>query len=112
MQQLSSEISPETLREMHTNAQEAADFLKTLAHEGRLMILCHLATGAKSVNELEDLLGARQATVSQHLARLRHSGFVQSQRAGKTVVYTLPEGPVREMIGILHGMFCPNSAEI
>ena len=71
--------------EMASNAQHAAAFLKTLAHEGRLMILCHLGSGEKSVGELEDLLGIRQAAVSQMLARLREEGLVVTRREGKTI---------------------------
>ena len=100
------EMTAELLREMQGNAQRATDFLKALAHEGRLMILCHLATGEKSVTELEHLLHARQAAVSQQLARLRHSNFVQFRREGKAMYYSLPDGPVREMVGILYQMFC------
>ena len=66
-------------------AQEAAGFLKALAHEGRLMILCHLSQGEKSVTELEQLLCARQAAVSQQLARLRLEGMVTARREGKTI---------------------------
>ncbi len=55
---------------MARNAEAAATYLKTLAHEGRLMILCHLGSGEKSVGELESLLDIRQAAVSQMLARL------------------------------------------
>ena len=57
--------------EMLVQATAAAGFLKALAHEGRLMILCHLSSGEKSVTELETLLASRQAAVSQQLARLR-----------------------------------------
>lgn len=96
--------------QMLCKAERAADFMKALAHEGRLMILCHLASGDKSVTELEDLLNARQAAVSQQLARLRHAGFVTCHREGKAVYYTLPEGPVRDMIGILYQMFCNDQA--
>ena len=101
-----AEMDPKLLEEMQSNAQKATEFLKALAHEGRLMILCHLATGEKSVTELEDLLNARQAAVSQQLARLRHGGFVTCRREGKAMYYTLPEGSVRDMIGILYEMFC------
>lgn len=94
------------LEEMRCNAERATDFLKALAHEGRLMILCHLASGEKSVTELEELLNARQAAVSQQLARLRHAGFVTCRREGKAMYYILPDGPVRDMIGILYQMFC------
>ncbi len=91
---------------MAENAARAADFLKSLGHEGRLMILCHLATGERSVGELEDLLGARQAAVSQQLARLRLEGLVASRREGKAVLYRLADERSRRMIGLLYEMFC------
>ena len=73
------------LARMAGNATRATDFLKSISHEQRLMILCHLATGEKSVGELEDRLGARQAAVSQQLARLREEGLVTARRDGKTI---------------------------
>ena len=100
------DIPKKDLEEMQCNAQRATDFLKALAHEGRLMILCHLATGEKSVTELEDLLNARQAAVSQQLARLRHAGFVSCRRDGKTMYYTLADGAARDMISFLYQTFC------
>ena len=62
---------PDDMERMMDNAQRASNFLKAISHEGRLMILCHLASGEKSVTELEELLSARQAAVSQQLSRLR-----------------------------------------
>jgi len=91
---------------MAENAQGAAAFLKTLAHEGRLMILCHLGSGEKSVGELEELLEMRQAAVSQMLARLREEGFVSTRRDGKTVYYSLANEHTQEVIGLLHRLFC------
>ena len=108
--QTMGKISAEEMDEMQCNAQRATEFLKALAHEGRLMILCHLTTGEKSVAELEELLHARQAAVSQQLARLRHAGFVTCRRDGKAMYYTLPDGAVRNMIGILYEMFCAEKA--
>ncbi len=67
--------------------KRASDFLKALAHESRLMILCILAEGEKSVSELEDILNLRQPTVSQQLARLRADGLVSTRRDGKAVYY-------------------------
>lgn len=95
---------------MAENAARAADFLKSLGHEGRLMILCHLSTGERSVGELEDLLGARQAAVSQQLARLRLEGLVASRREGKAVIYHLADERSRRMIGLLYEMFCEADA--
>ncbi|MGP6087124.1 ArsR/SmtB family transcription factor [Antarctobacter jejuensis] len=92
--------------EMETNAKHAAAFLKTLAHEGRLMILCHLGSGEKSVGELEDLLGIRQAAVSQMLARLREEGLVTTRREGKTIYYSLANDNTSRVIALLYDMFC------
>ena len=91
---------------MAEQARGASDFLKALAHEGRLMILCHLVAGEKSVSELEDLIGARQAAVSQQLARLRLEGLVTSRRDGKTIYYSLGDPKVTGLIETLHNLFC------
>lgn len=103
MAETHTHVPPE---EMEQNAESAAAFLKTLAHEGRLMILCHLGSGEKSVGELEELLGMRQAAVSQMLARLREEGFVETRRDGKTVYYSLANEQVSEVIGLLYRQFC------
>ncbi|WP_246045480.1 ArsR/SmtB family transcription factor [Rubellimicrobium roseum] len=91
---------------MAASATQAADFLKSLGHEQRLMILCHLASGEKSVGELEEVLGARQAAVSQQLARLRHEGLVTTRREGKTIYYGLGDERSKRMIGLLYELFC------
>jgi len=94
------------LDEMAENAKNASDFLKALAHEGRLMILCYLATGEKSVKELEDLLSLRQAAVSQQLARLRMEGFIEARRDGKMIYYSVADDRVKMMVEHLYKMFC------
>lgn len=99
-------ISPDTPIDMAQRAAEAAAFLKTLAHEGRLMILCHLGTGEKSVGELEALLGMRQAAVSQMLARLRDESLVDTRRDGKTIYYSLKDQNTEEIISLLYRQFC------
>ncbi len=86
-------------------ARAASEFLKALAHEGRLVILCHLVGGERSVGELETLLGARQAAVSQQLARLRHEGLVRGRRDGKTIYYSIGDAKVRLLIETLHALF-------
>lgn len=91
---------------MTARATEAADFLKALAHEGRLMILCHLSTGEKSVTELERLLDTRQAAVSQQLARLRLEGLVTARRDGKAIFYSIEDPRVRRTIALVYDMFC------
>lgn len=91
---------------MAQRAAEASAYLKTLAHEGRLMILCHLGTGEKSVRELEDLLNIRQAAVSQMLARLRDENLVATRRDGKAIYYSLADSNTVQVIGLLHSLFC------
>lgn len=91
---------------MAERAEAATAFLKALSHEGRLMILCHLSGGERSVTELEALLGCRQAAVSQQLARLRAEGLVTCRRDGKTIFYALADDRVRRTIGLLHDLFC------
>ena len=102
-------IHPETPVDMAERAAEAAGFLKTLAHEGRLMILCHLGAGEKSVGALEALLDMRQAAVSQMLARLRDEGLVQTRREGKTIFYSLKNRNTEEIIALLYRQFCSPS---
>ncbi len=99
-------LPPNGTDDMATRAAEAAGFLKTLAHEGRLMILCHLCGGEKSVGTLEALLGIRQAAVSQMLARLRDENLVKTRRDGKTVYYALADGRTEAVIGLLHSLYC------
>ncbi|MEM6276207.1 MAG: metalloregulator ArsR/SmtB family transcription factor [Pseudomonadota bacterium] len=91
---------------MVANAEIAANFLKAIGHEGRLMILCHLASGEKSVTELEDLLSARQAAVSQQLSRLRLEGLVSPRRDGKVIYYSLTDDRARQMIETIYALFC------
>ena len=92
--------------EMLGNAKIATNYLKAISHEGRLMILCHLATGEKSVTALETLLSARQAAVSQQLGRLRLAGLVRPRREGKTIYYSLTDDKSRKIIGLIHELFC------
>ena len=92
--------------EMASSAREATNFLKSIAHEGRLMILCRLAEGECSVTELEQLLSARQAAVSQQLARLRLEGIVDARREGKSVYYSLSDDRIQTIIPVLYDMFC------
>lgn len=96
--------------EMSRSAQEAAAYLKTLAHEGRLMILCHLGSGERSVGELEQLLDIRQAAVSQMLARLREEGLVSTRRDGKTIFYSLADDRTSQVINMLYSLFCAPKA--
>ena len=91
---------------MADNAREASEFLKALAHESRLMILCNLLDGEKSVGELESFLSLRQSTVSQQLARLRLEGLITARRKGKSIFYSIADEKVRSVIGVLYNAFC------
>ena len=97
---------PEEIDRIAESAEDAAALLKALAHEGRLMILCHLVTGEKSVTELERLLGSRQAAVSQQLARLRLEGLVQPRRDGKAIYYSLTDDRPRAILEVVYDLFC------
>jgi len=94
------------IQRMATNAERAGQFLKALAHQSRLMILCILVEGEKSVGELEEILALRQPTVSQQLARLRADGLVATRREGKTIYYRLASEEARVVIGALYDVFC------
>jgi DNA-binding transcriptional ArsR family regulator len=96
----------EDMDKMAANAMRASYFLKAISHEGRLMILCHLASGEKSVTELEDLLSARQAAVSQQLSRLRLEGLVTPRRDGKTIYYSLKDDRPKQIMEVVYDLFC------
>lgn len=96
----------EDMDRMVKNAERACSFLKSIAHEGRMMILCHLATGEKTVTELEDLLSARQAAVSQQLGRLRMEGLVVPRREGKTIYYSLTDDRPKQIMTVVYDLFC------
>ncbi|WP_417627958.1 ArsR/SmtB family transcription factor [Pararhodobacter aggregans] len=105
------ECASRPVDDMVEQAQAAAAFLKALAHEGRLLILCYLSSGEKSVTELEQLLGSRQAAVSQQLARLRLEGLVTCRREGKTIYYSLGDPRAARTIGLMYEMFCGQPVE-
>ena len=90
---------------MALEAREAADFLKALGHEGRLMMLYHLCERDRTVTELEQLIMSRQAAVSQQLARLRHEKLVSTRRDGNQIIYSLADDRVREMVATIQRLF-------
>jgi DNA-binding transcriptional ArsR family regulator len=96
------------IESMVANARRAAEFLKALSHESRLVILCQLVEGERSVAEIEQLLGLRQPAVSQQLARLRADKLVEARRDGKNVYYSLARPEVRDVILALHNVLCPS----
>jgi ArsR family transcriptional regulator len=103
---ITEDISDQEIENMMANAAEAANFLKAISHEGRMMLLCHLASGEKSVTELEKLLSARQAAVSQQLSRLRLEGLVRPRRDGKTIYYSLADPRAALLLDVVYNLFC------
>ena len=89
-----------------SSAREASELLKALSHEARLVILCLLTEGEKSVTEIEQTLSLRQPAVSQQLARLRADDLVETRREGKNIYYSLARPEVRAVIDALYQAFC------
>ena len=104
--QIDPGMSDDELEGMMKNAREATAFMKAIAHEGRLMTLCFLSSGEKSVTELEELLSARQAAVSQQLSRLRLEGLVTPRREGKAIYYRLADDRPRQILEVVYELFC------
>lgn len=86
--------------------QEATDLLKSLASQSRLLLLCSLVEGEKSVGELASLIGKRDTAVSQQLALLRKDGIVRTRKDGQTVYYRLASAEAAKVIETLHGLYC------
>ncbi|WP_372893300.1 ArsR/SmtB family transcription factor [Rhodosalinus sp.] len=105
------DMSEAELDRIVDKAETASAFLKAISHEGRLMILCHLVTGEKSVTELEELLSARQAAVSQQLSRLRLEGLVVPRRDGKAIYYRLADDRPKKMLETVYDLFCRDDAD-
>jgi DNA-binding transcriptional ArsR family regulator len=91
-------------------ADRASAFLKALAGRNRLLLLCHLWEGEKSVGELARLTGSRDTAVSQQLALLRRQQMVKARRSGQTIYYSLASDEASEMLGTLHKLFCRPAA--
>lgn len=108
--QLARRAAPQQLaraaRDMQPHAAHAAQLLKGLANEQRLMILCHLVKEPLSVGELNDRVPLSQSALSQHLAVLRESGLVRTEREAQSVRYSLPAGVVTRLLGVLSEEFC------
>ncbi len=91
---------------MREHAAEAAGVMKALGNESRLMILCLLADGERSVGELNEVIPLSQSALSQQLARLRQQKLVTTRRESQTVFYRLADGPADKIIHLLHDIYC------
>jgi ArsR family transcriptional regulator, virulence genes transcriptional regulator len=94
------------IKAMQVQACEAAGFLKILANDRRLMILCELLKGERSVGELEGIVDLSQSALSQHLARLRRSHLVKTRRESQTIYYSIADPGVTKVIGALYDLYC------
>ena len=100
-------LDPEQMR---SHADAASRMLRTLGNDNRLMILCLLAQGERSVGQLNERLPLSQSALSQHLAVLRHEGLVDTRRDAQSIYYTLTPGPASRIIQTLHDIYCGNGA--
>jgi len=91
---------------MRQHAGGVADFLKTLANENRLLVLCVLLEGEQSVGQLNSRIDLSPSALSQHLAWLREAGFVSTRRESQTIYYQLADGRVTQVMGLLKRLFC------
>jgi DNA-binding transcriptional ArsR family regulator len=105
-------LLPDTARlaEMHAHAADAAQLLKALANEQRLLVLCNLLQEPLTVGELNERVDLSQSALSQHLALLRGAGLVETTRQAQSIRYSLPPGPVTRVIGLLQDIYCPPPA--
>ena len=93
---------------MAAAAQKASELMKTLGHKDRLMVLCHLTSGEKSVGELAALLDIPQSPLSQHLARMRKENLVVTRRDAQTIYYSIASDEAAAMVTLMHDLYCGN----
>ncbi|GAB1408780.1 metalloregulator ArsR/SmtB family transcription factor [Thermomonas brevis] len=103
MPQTVPNIDPEAMR---ANAGRASALLKALASDKRLMILCLLVEGERSVGELNARLDLSQPALSQHLKVLRDEGLVDTRRDAQSILYSLVPGPAQRILQTLHDVYC------
>ena len=97
-------IKPEIMSQA---ADVAVELLQSIGNRSRLMIMCQLLEGEKSVGQLAEFLQARESTVSQHLALLRKDRLVTTRRDGQTIFYSISSDPARRIIELLYEIYCP-----
>jgi DNA-binding transcriptional ArsR family regulator len=99
------------MHDMQANADRAVDLLKALGNRSRLMILCQLIQGERSVGDLAQRIGVRETAVSQQLALLRKDGLVRARRDGQTIYYALASEEAGRVIQTLYELYCATPAE-
>jgi DNA-binding transcriptional ArsR family regulator len=99
-------VTPQGLKQLEKNAHKASDLLGAMANTSRLMIMCQLADGEKSVSDLQPMIGLSQSALSQHLAVLRRKHLVRTRRDGQSIYYSLSSGQAASIMQTLHEQFC------
>jgi ArsR family transcriptional regulator, virulence genes transcriptional regulator len=94
------------IQDLKASSAEAEELLKALANSHRLMILCELKDGERSVSALERVVPLAQSALSQHLAKLREGGIVATRREAQMIYYSLADSRVARLIEVLHELFC------
>lgn len=94
------------LNSMRTKVEEVAKFLNVLSNPNRLLVLCHLSTGAHYVSDLERVVDISQSALSQHLAKLRDEGIVEAKKEGLQVSYYIVDENIKKLLPALYDMFC------
>lgn len=94
------------IKEIEHNVSRAAKLLKSLSNEKRLLIICTLYKGEKSVGELEEIVGLSQSALSQHLAKLRREKIVSTRREAQTIYYSIHDSAVSVLLDALHKIYC------
>jgi DNA-binding transcriptional ArsR family regulator len=94
---------------MEAAADRASELLKALSNRHRLLIICQLIDGERSVGDLAQLLDLRDSTVSQHLSLLRRDGLVSARRDGQTIYYSIASEPACEVLKTLYQVYCASS---
>lgn len=94
------------LKQMQASAAEASRFLRALSNEKRLLTLCQLMDGERSVGNLAEAVGLSQSALSQHLTKLREDNLVATRRDSQTIYYRLADPRIAAMIRLLYEQFC------
>ena len=94
------------LQKLRDNAAEAGDLLKVLANHNRLLILCQLLDGEKSVQQLQGAIGLSQSAISQQLAILRAHKMVSTRRQAQSIFYTLASTEAEALLETLYDLYC------
>ncbi len=92
--------------QMKNKCDDVAAILKAIAHPQRLMLLCHLTNGEKTVGELEKLCGGSQSSISQFLKLMKLEDMLISEKRGLFVYYKIHDPNVKKLIFSLYKIFC------